>query len=151
VAALGGLLASVANMGGGELTFRLGRRRVLTAIMLASAVSGVLLGFGTGLPYPLLALLCIGYSLLVQADSSGLHMGTVEHADPVNRGGTLAVQSLVGFVAASVSPLAVGLVLDLTGGGKTGLSWAAAFATIGGPVALGPVLLRLRRTSPPSR
>jgi len=143
VAAVGGLLATLANVGGGELAIRFGRRRVLTAIMLASALFGSGLGFAAGLPYPAVALLVIVYNLLVQADSSALHMGTVASAAPDRRGTTMALQSLAGFATASLGPLAVGVVLDATGGGFTPTSWAAGFGTMAAGVALGPVFLRL--------
>ncbi|MEW6487161.1 MAG: hypothetical protein AB1578_04500, partial [Thermodesulfobacteriota bacterium] len=39
-------------------------------------------------------------------------------------------------------PLAVGVVLDATGGGTTSASWGAAFLTMAAGVALGPLFLR---------
>ena len=99
-------------------------------------------GFMGGLPYPWLVLICIVYSLFVQGDSAALHTGVVQMADPKRRGTTMAVQSLMGFACAFVGPLTVGAVLDAVGGGKTILSWGAAFMTMGFVVALGPVFLR---------
>ncbi|MDW7712050.1 MAG: MFS transporter [Deferrisomatales bacterium] len=143
VAAIGGVLATGANVCGGELALRFGRRRVLTAIMWGSAAFGAGLGFAAGLPYPAVALLVVGYNLLVQGDSSALHMGTVAAAAPDRRGTTMALQSLAGFATASVGPLVVGVVLDATGGGTTTASWGAAFLTMCAGVALGPLFLRL--------
>jgi MFS family permease len=142
VAALAALAASGANMAGGELSLRLGRRRVLVTVMLGSALFGSALGFAAALPYPWVALLCALYGLLVQADSSALHMETVMSAPAEERGTTMALQSLVGFSAAFAAPLAVGVVLDLTGGGTSSLSWGAAFVVMAGVVALGPLFLR---------
>ncbi len=141
VAAVTGLAALWASVGGGEAAQRLGRRRVLTAIMGASAVAACGLGAAASLSYPVVAALCVGYALLVQGDSAALHMGTVAAADPARRGLTLALQSLLGFGAASVGPLAVGAVLDATGGGETVASWTWGFATMGAGVALGPLFL----------
>ncbi len=145
VAAVAGLAATGANVLGGELAVRFGRRRVLTAIMTASALFGAGLGFAAASPYAVVAVLCVLYNLLVQGDSSALHAGTVENADPARRGTTMALQSLAGFGTASLGPLAVGMALDATGGGTSALSWGAAFLTMAGAVALGPLFLRLAR------
>lgn len=145
VAALTGLVAMWASVGGAELAMRFGGRRVLNVIMGLSAVFGCTIGFLAGLPYPVVAALCMGYMLFVQGDSAILHAGTVRHADVTRRGATLAVQSLLGFGAAFVAPLVVGVVLDLTGGGLSPASWGAGFAVMGLVVALGPLILWLRR------
>lgn len=142
VAAVAGVAATGANVVGGELAIRLGNRRVLTALMWGSAALGAGIGFAAGLPYPAVAVLLVAYNLLVQADSSALHMGTVASAAPERRGTTMAFQSLAGFGAASLGPLAVGVVLDATGGGTTSASWGAAFLTMAAGVALGPLFLR---------
>jgi MFS family permease len=118
--------------------------------MGGSAVYGCFLGFGAGLPYPLLAVLCVVYSLLIQGDSGSLHTGVVLAADPERRGATMAFQSLLGFAAASISPLVVGMFLDWTGGGKTINSWGWSFIPMAGMVALGPVFIAILTRTPES-
>jgi len=149
VAALGGLLATGANILCGEAALRVGRFRVFHVIAGASALVGVLLALGTAVPYPAAAALVVCYNVLVQSDSSTLHMGTVASAAPERRGTTMALQSVAGFATASLGPLAVGVALDATGGGATPASWRAAFLTMCGVAALGPLLLRLRRVPAP--
>lgn len=141
VAGLTGLAAMWASIGGGELAFRFPRNRVLAVIMFGSALFASWIGFTSGLPYGVVATLCVLYALWVQGDSAALHMGTVLAAEPERRGTTLALQSLVGFGAASLGPLVVGVVLDLTGGGRTSGSWGAAFLSMGAVVATGPLFL----------
>ena len=137
-----------ASVGGAELALRLGRDRVLTIIMGSSALFACGVGFTAGLPYPLVALLCVVYAMLVQGDSAALHTGAVQTADPDRRGATMAVQSLLGFVSAFVAPLAIGVVLDITGGGRTEASWGAGFIAMAAVAVLGPALLKvLGRTS----
>jgi len=143
IAAISNLLAMWASIAGAELALRFGRIKILTLIMLCSALFGCLIGFTASLPYPVVALLCILYGLLVQGDSAALHTGTVQAAAVELRGTTLAAQSLIGFFIASVGPLAAGLVLDHTGGGQTVLSWGVAFISMGCMVCLGPIILRL--------
>ncbi|MDF1554779.1 MAG: MFS transporter [Deferrisomatales bacterium] len=145
VVAIAGLTATAANVGGGELAQRFGRQRVVIAIMAGSAVYGAALGFGAALPYRLVAVLTVLYGCLVQGDSSALHMGTVANADLRLRGTTMALQSLVGFTTAAVGPLAVGVALDISGGGSTPTSWGFAFLAMCWVGILGPVALRLAR------
>jgi MFS family permease len=83
------------------------------------------------------------YTMLVTADSGAIHAGAVLSAEPERRGATMAIQSLLGFAIASVSPLVIGVVLDATGCGQTVNSWGAAFIAMGVVVALGPIILAL--------
>jgi hypothetical protein len=103
------------------------------------------MGFTASLPYAVVATLCVVYALFVQADSAALHIGTVQSADPNRRGAAMAVQSLLGFGSASLGPIAVGTVLDLTGGGQTVMSWGIGFMAMGIGVGMGPVILRILR------
>ncbi len=143
VVALTALVAMWASVGGAELAVAYGRHRVLRCIMWGSALFACTLGFLPALPYPILAGLCMLYFLFVQGDSATLHTAAIQSAQSEYRGLTMAFQSLVGFSAAFISPLAVGLVLDLSGGGSSILSWGLAFASMGLVVALGPVFIAL--------
>lgn len=143
VAALTGLVAMWASVGGAELALRYGRLRVLTAVMGSSALAACAIGFSAGLPYPLVAALCVLYAMLVQGDSATLHTGTIQSADDERRGAAMAVQSLLGFSCAFVGPLVIGVVLDATGGGHSVASWGAAFIAMGAGVGLGPIVLRV--------
>ncbi len=143
VTALAALVAVGANVGGAELAIRFGRRRVLTLIMWSSALIAFGFGFTAALPYPVVAFLCVFYTMFVTADSGAIHTGAVLSAEPERRGATMAIQSLLGFAIASVAPLVIGVVLDATGSGGSVKSWGAAFISMGVVVALGPVILRV--------
>ena len=143
VMAVTALFAMWASVGGAELAVLFGRHRVLRCIMWGSACIACSLGFLPALPYPLLTGICLIYFLFVQGDSATLHTAAIQAAQVEQRGLTMAFQSLIGFGAAFVSPLAVGLILDLSGGGTHSLSWGAAFASMGLVIALGPVFIRL--------
>ena len=65
--------------------------------------------------------------------------GVVAAAPPGYRGTTLAVHSTIGFGAAFLGPLTVGIILDFFGGGQTG--WAMAFVTMAAGCLLGPIFL----------
>ena len=143
VVAVATLVAVGANVCGAELAIRFGRRRLLSMIMWTSALFALFIGFTAKLPYPALSILCVIYTMFVTADSGAIHTGAVLNAEPERRGATMAIQSLLGFASASVSPLVVGVVLDATGGGQSVVSWGAAFITMGLVVASGPIILLL--------
>jgi MFS family permease len=143
IAALAALVAVGANVGGAELAIRFGRRRILTLIMWSSAIFAFGFGFTAALPYPVVAFLCVLYTMFVTADSGAIHTGAVLSAEPERRGATMAIQSLLGFAIASVAPLVIGVVLDATGSGGSVNSWGAAFIAMGVVVALGPIILAL--------
>ncbi len=145
VATIGSLLAAAASIGGQELAMRLGRRRVVSVLMLASAVAAAGIGFTAPLPYGWVVVLAIAYATLMLADSAALTTGTVLAAEPGRRGATLALHSLFGFGAGFLGPLAVGIVLDLAGGTGSVIAWGLAFASMGIVVALGPLALFLLR------
>lgn len=143
LAALVILLALPASVSGNELAVRFGRRRVVVAIMSASAAMAWVLGFSAAQPFWWIILLSLVYGLLVTADSSAITAGTVAAAPPGLRGTTMAVHSCVGFTGSFLGPLMFGVVLDMTGRGESVFSWGMAFGTMGVAVAMGPVSLLL--------
>ena len=109
--------------------------------MIGSAVLASVLGCSAGGPYVLVALMAILHGITVVGDSASLTAGVVAAAPAGFRGTTLAVHSTMGFAAAFLGPLAVGVVLDFFGGGQTG--WAMAFVTMAAGCLLGPVFLAI--------
>ena len=141
------LLGMPSSIIGNEMALKIGRRRQLTLAMLISVALALAFGLGSVLPFPLLLILGAIYSLFVTADSASLTAGAVAAARPGQSGATMALHSLLGFGAASLGPLAFGLVLDIGGDHAAG-AWFAGFAVLGAGVACGPVILRsMLRTS----
>jgi predicted MFS family arabinose efflux permease len=138
VAGIGGMLASIL---GGELATRIGRRRVVTAILGISSLMAFTIGFSAPMPYNGVVTLCMVYTLFFQGDSAAIHTGVITSTAPERRGAAMALQSLGGFAAASLGSVAAGLMLDITGGGSTVLSWVLTFGFMGIAAALGAVLL----------
>jgi MFS family permease len=141
VMAVAGIFGMIASILFGELAEKFGRRRVVSCVMTISGLLGLSLGFLAGIPFPALICLCIVYTVFFQGDSAAIHAGVITAADPDRRGGTMALQSLAGFTAASLSPIAVGFILDITGGGKTTLSWGFTFGAMSITAFLGLFLL----------
>lgn len=126
---------------GNEMAQRLGRRPTVIAIMGASALIALTLGFLAPLPFALLVAVVMIYGVTVTGDSASITTGAVVNAAPGQRGATMAVHSFVGFAGAFVGPLVFGMVLDAAGGGGSTLAWGLAFASSGVAVAMGPLAL----------
>ena len=124
-----GLLGTLASVLGNEAAIGLGRRRLISLAMIASAVCAGLLGFVGTQSYPIAVGLMLIYGVIVWLDSSSLTAGTAGTAEPSRRGATLAVHSMLGYIGGFIGPLAVGWVLDLQGG-MSATAWAAAFSMI---------------------
>ena len=141
VMAVAGIFGMVASIVFGELAVKFGRRRIVSFVMTISGIFGLGLGFLADIPYPVLVCLCIGYTVFFQGDSAAIHAGVITSADPERRGITMALQSVAGFAAASVSPIAVGFILDRTGGGNSSISWGFTFGAMAITAFLGLFLL----------
>ena len=124
-----GLPGTLASVLGNEAAIRIGRRRLITLAMLASAVCAIVLGLLGSHSYPLAFGLMVLYGPIVWLDSSSLTAGAAGTAEPSRRGATLAIHSMLGYVGGFVGPLAVGFVLDWQGGMSVS-AWAAAFTLI---------------------
>lgn len=139
------LIGPVASISGNEFAVRWGRRPVVLAVMAASGVLACLVGFSAGLPILVVFLLMSCYFLLVMGDSAALTAGMVAAAEPGRKGAAMALHSLLGFGAGFLSPLAFGLVLDLTGGNQSVTAWGFAYAALGIWSLLGVAGILLRR------
>ncbi len=145
------LLALPASVLGNEVAERFGRRRVVIAVMLLSALAGGLFGFSAAWPFLVVLAIAVLYGLTVPGDSAAITTGAVAAARPGQRGQTMAVHSTIGFLGGFAGPLVFGVVLDLGGGDGTLLGWGLAFASSGLAVALGPLALLWLDRAPPRR
>ncbi|MGE4278637.1 MAG: nitrate/nitrite transporter [Magnetospirillum sp.] len=147
VAALSSVVAMVASIGGAALALRYDRAKACSAFALASAACALLVGQSVGWGWAAVALMLV-YNALVQLDSAALTTGAVLAAEPERRGASIAVHSLIGFVAGFLGPLAFGWILDVAGGPTRAAAWGWSFTGLAVVAALGPLaLLRLNRTS----
>src|SRR5262249_38314652 len=128
---------------GNELALRLGRRSVIAAIMLVSALTSLFIGASALLPMIATVLACAFYSMTITGESASLTAGAVAAAVPSYRSATMAVHTLLGFAAASFGPLAFGVALDVAGADHW-FGWAVGFALLGAGPALGPLLVKQR-------
>ena len=140
------LLAGVpASILGNEGALHWGRRRFITIVMLISGLIGCLIGFAAGMTFLMVTGLCFAYWIAIITDSGALTAGLVSAARAEEAGRTMALYSFVGLSMGFLAPLAVGAVLDITGGGIAG--WGLAFATLGLVAMSGAVWLKLFRSN----
>jgi len=135
------LVALPASILGNEGALRFGRRRFISWVMIACALVSCVVGFAAGLPFPLLAALCLLYGALIATDSASLTAGTVAAAEPARQGATIAMHSFIGFGGGFLAPLVFGAVLQAAGGRLDPTAWGIAFAAIGLSTLLGPAVL----------
>jgi predicted MFS family arabinose efflux permease len=129
------LIGTAASVLGNEAAIRFGRRRLVAAAMLLSIVLALALAALGAASYAAAVALLLVYGAVVWLDSSSLTAGTAGTADPARRGATLAMHSMLGYAGGFVGPLAVGWVLDLSGG-MSPLGWGIAFALVAALMAL---------------
>jgi MFS family permease len=141
------LVGAVSNALAGALSDRFGRSNTILAVMLGSGLISLLIGWTRTLPLWLVLPLSILYGFMVTGESSVLSTGITELAHPTGLGRTMALQSLLGFAAASVSPILFGYILDLTNpadaltrfGYLPNWGWAFVLLGIGG--LMGPLMI----------
>lgn len=141
------LVGAVSIVLGGALSDRFGRVNTIIVVMLGSGLLSLLIGWTRTLPLWLVLILSILYGFMVTGDSSVLSTGVTELAHPGGLGRTMALQSLLGFGAASLSPILFGYILDLTNpvdaltryGYFPNWGWAFMILGIGG--LIGPVAI----------
>jgi MFS family permease len=131
-----------ASLLGNEMALRFGRRRVILAVMFASAAVALVTGATAtaGQGFGLLLALCFLYAMTIAGDSGAITAGTVMAAKPSDKGATLAVHATVGFGFSFLGPLAVGLALDAAGGADA-FGWGLAYGVMAAGALLGPLVL----------
>jgi MFS family permease len=129
VATAMGFVGTWASVVGNEVSIRLGRQRLVRLAMLSCAVFAAGIGFLGPRSYPLAAALVLAYGVLIWLDSSSLTAGAAGSANPQRRGATLALHSMAGYAGGFVGPIAIGSILDLSGG-MSPVSWGFAFLHI---------------------
>ena len=124
-----GLAGTLASIAGNEAAIRFGRRRLITAAMIASIVIGGGIGFAGASSYAVASALLVLYGIVIWLDSSSLTAGAAGTAEPSRRGATLAVHSMLGYAGGFVGPLLIGWILDFSGGMSRN-GWGFAFMGI---------------------
>jgi len=144
-AAINNIIGLPASLLGNEATHRYGRRRVITVVMICSAVISLLLGVVVDMDSRLVIVLMILYAVTIPGDSSAITAGAIASAPKGYRGQTMAVHSSIGFIGSFAGPLVFGVALDLGAvsgvGGNSAASWLMAFQLLAVVGIFGPLVL----------
>lgn len=151
------LLGAGASLLGGWWSDRWGRGRIILLASLVSSPLTLLLGWAYPLPFPIVLALVVLLGIAIMLDSSTLSTAVTEVAHPEFVGSTLAFHSFSAFLAAAVSPMLFGALLDLAGSGaaqrSSVIGWGLAFTALAiGAFAVPLAMTRLKRSHklPPS-
>lgn len=132
-----------ASVLGNEIAGRLGPRRWIIGVMIASAAIAGGLGFVAGtLATPLVIGLCIIYGITTAAELGALTASLVAVADPRRHGTTMALYSMIGFAGSFAGPVVFGIVLEVFGT-RTPAGWGMAFLAMGLGALAGPAAIIL--------
>jgi MFS family permease len=141
------LVGAISNALGGMLSDRYGRENTIIGVMIGSGLLSLFIGWSRTFPFPLILILSILYGFMVTGESSVLSTGVTELAHPGGLGRTMALQSLLGFGAASISPIIFGYILDLTNPTDALIqfgyfpNWGWGFALLGLGGLTGPLII----------
>ncbi|MGI9026634.1 MAG: MFS transporter [Burkholderiaceae bacterium] len=124
------LIGVPASIVGAEVASRGARLRLVRVVALASVVAGVACGLASAQPFAFALVLLFAYNFLIAADSGALTTGAVAESREGERGATLAVHTILGFIGGALGPLAVGFALDRMGGITNARAWTWAFAVM---------------------
>jgi MFS family permease len=150
IVAVGGVATGLAGM----LSDRIGRTRTVTLVMSLSAACSFAFGWLFGTSPALVLAVGFLYSFLVVAESPVLSAGLTELVSGRYLGAAMGMQTLFGFLAASLSPPIFGYVLDLTNpqvvarGVAVTTQWGYAFSVLGVGALLGPICMMILRRLP---
>ena len=149
LASLAGLPASVLVA---ELASRWNRQSAIIATCVASvAVCIALAATAGGEAAVVLALLCL-LQITSFADVGALGVGAVTSSDPSRRGAAMAVYALAGFTTGFLSPVVIGVTIDLFGGSESTSGWTAAFLVMAiGSTAAGLAIWSVQRVRQATR
>ncbi len=128
---------------GAEFGHRIGYARTSFLAMSISALFAVLVGFSAAWPIWLFVGLVVAHNLMVLVDSGTLNGGTINSANPEQRGNTVAAFGTASAAGGLLGPVLLGVILDATGSGKTAESWGVAFALLGVTVLAGGIAVRV--------
>src|SRR5258706_1776275 len=147
IAAAVNLVAVPASILGNEIALRLGRRRWILMVMVASGACGIALALIAPWHWALVLALLAVYSMLVMAESGTLTAGLVAAAPLELRGAAMGLYSLTGFAGGMLGPVVFGAALDAAGGAQRPAAWAAGYAAIGARCLAAPLVARMLRPS----
>lgn len=145
LSAVAAFLGVPAGIAVAEISVRRDRRVVIgTTALLSVAVALVIAGMVQAATPIVVALLML-HGISSYGDAPSISSGVVEAAEEGQRGATLAVFALAGFLPGLVAPLLIGIVLHAAGGIGSPTAWTWAFAVLALGSLVSAAAMRLAR------
>lgn len=141
LAAIISMAALPSSIGFNEVAHKTGRQKLIALIAVASAIIAIVFVFTAGLPLWIGVVIAILFSMSIAADSATISGGVISVANPVHKGRTMSIYSLIGFTGASIGPMIFGMILDITGGETIFTAWLAAYVSIAFLALLAPLIV----------
>ena len=133
-------LSAVSKLIGGWFADRIGRPPTIIASLFFSGLISVCIGLAFGAPFAVLQILCLIWVIVMHVDAPVLVVLTTELTPRRHLGSALGIQSGLGFLLGSLSPMVVGKFLDMSNdstGGALPVNWDWAFIGPGVAAILG--------------
>ena len=141
LAAIISMAALPSSIGFNEVAHKTGRQKLIALIAVASTVIGIAFVFTAGLALWVGVSIAILFSMAIAADSATISGGIIRVADPVHKGRTMSIYSLIGFTGAAIGPMIFGVILDIAGGETIFTAWLAAYASVAFFALLAPFVV----------
>jgi MFS family permease len=106
------------------------RRKVVAATAIVSVLVALAIAATVRAPTTLIVALLVLHGATSYGDAPSISAGVVEAATPGQRGATLAVFAMIGFLSGLAAPLVVGVLLEALGGTGSALAWSSVFVTL---------------------
>ena len=134
-------LSAVSKLIGGWFADRVGRPPTIIWSLFLSGLLSASIGLAFGAPFGVLQALCLVWVIVMHVDAPVLVVLTAELTPRRHLGSALGIQSGLGFLLGSLSPMVVGKFLDMSndsGGGEfLPVNWNWAFIGPGMAAILG--------------
>ncbi len=137
-------LSAVSKLIGGWCADRIGRPPTIIWSLFLSGLVSASIGLAFGAPFRVLQALCLIWVIAMHVDAPVLVVLTAELAPRRYLGSALGIQSGLGFLLGSLSPMVVGKFLDMSGDSGGGellpVNWSWAFVGPGAAAMLGALV-----------
>ncbi len=141
------VLGGVATGFAGNISDRFGRTATAGTVLSVSAACSLVVGWLIAAPFWVVMAVCLLYGLWVNPDSPIYSTAVTEAAPQARLGAAMTFQTVSGFTAGIVAPIAFGVVLDLVPGDP---AWGVAFGGLGVVALVGVAAMVALRRSPDS-
>jgi MFS family permease len=141
LAAIISMAALPSSIGFNEVAHKTGRQKLIALVAVSSALISIAFVFTAGLALWVGVVFAILFSMSIAADSAAISGGVISVSNPVHKGRTMSIYSLIGFAGASIGPMVFGMVLDLSGGETIFNAWLITYASIAFLALLAPLIV----------